>query len=331
MKPSSLIPHPSSLSQGFTLIELLVVIGIIGILSGIMLATFSGSTESARAAQCLSNMRNLSAACQTYASVEGRYPFAGSIEYMNIDESDGIKRAKALYHEVPGWISWASKGAYANKPRSHQASAAWMTSCFSTDDKESLYCLTNGALWKYVSGNRQTYVCPDHVKKYPKTPPYWSYAMNALFGWDTSKGGSAQGESFRHIRYGDLDRADRHLLFAELQFLSCGLPIPEGNGSGSDCDCVLQYDIGAVKNGRYGANTAEGTGDECIGVNHKNGRNLYAHVTFADGHAEKLRIPYEGSIKNPKVDESMLRNLTAWLCTGEDVSFDGKRYERMEK
>ena len=320
------------MKRAFTLVELLVVIGIIAVLMGIMLVGFSGSSESARAAQCLSNMRNLAAACQTYGSANGRYPFAGSIEYMKIDEQhQGHKIvANPLYLEVPGWISWASRGAYANKARSHQASSAWMISTYSTDKEERLYCLTNGALWKYVSGNRQSYVCANHVKKHPKNPPLWSYVMNAYFGWDTSKGSAPQGQSFSHVRYGNLDRADRYLLFAELQFLDCGLPIPDGSGSGTECDTVLQYNVAAARSGRNGANNAEGTGNEIIGVNHKNGRNLYAHVAFADGHAEKLRIPYSGSIKKPQVDESMLRNLTAWLCTGEDVSFDGKRYQRMD-
>ena len=45
--------------SGFTLVELLVVVAIIGILAGVLLASFSGGTEAARAAKCLSNMRNL--------------------------------------------------------------------------------------------------------------------------------------------------------------------------------------------------------------------------------------------------------------------------------
>ena len=45
--------------KAFTLVELLIVVGIIGILGGVMLATFSGSTESAMATKCLNNMRSL--------------------------------------------------------------------------------------------------------------------------------------------------------------------------------------------------------------------------------------------------------------------------------
>ena len=67
----SFSPLPFSFAKsrgGFTIIELLVVIGIIGVLAGVLLASFSGGTESARAAKCLSNMRNLAQGAISYAA-----------------------------------------------------------------------------------------------------------------------------------------------------------------------------------------------------------------------------------------------------------------------
>ena len=313
-------------SQGFSLVELLVVIGIIAVLAGVLFATFGGGTESAKTARCLSNMRNLAMACQAYGAEHGHYPHAGSIEYMTIDESDGISRAKALYHESPGWISWASMGAYgaSRKPTSHQASASWMTSLYSQNREENNYCLTNGALWKYVSGNHDTYVCPAHHAKMSKTPPQWSYLMNAYFGWDTTRGEGFDGVNYSRVEYGRLGRADRILLFSEIPFTGKDGGWQPTDGTGMDCDCVLQFDASiSTKTGSAGYHQ-KGLGNENIGFNHKNGKMTFANVAFADGHCEKLRLPKGG------MSDTQMRELTSWLCMGVDVSFNGKEYQKLD-
>lgn len=314
------------MKKAFTIIELLVVIAIIGILAGILIASFGGGTESARAAKCLTNMRALAQGCLSAGAADTdwrRMPAAGSHEYMTPDISGSQPRV--VYGELKGWVSWYSKGAYVNKPNTHKANASMMTSMYSTDDEQNMFCLTNGALWKFVGGNKKVYVCPNHAKyKGLKRDPAWSYVMNAAFGWDYSKGSRTIGDNRRVM--GSVNRADKVLLFAEIPYRGIGSWQPDGEGSGTDCDCVLQYNGSLI-----GDTSAYASGSENIGVNHKSGKNLFAHVAFADGHAEKLNIPYSGNIKKPSVDDGQLRQLTAWLCTGTDVTLTGGRYQKVDQ
>jgi len=293
--------------KGFTLVELLVVIGILGILTAVLLGSVGGATESARSAKCLANMRNLAVACQSYGMKEGIYPMAASMECSALDESDGIRNVKSVYYERKGWISWASEGAYDGKPTSSRAKTSWFVSAYETDEKIASHSLTNGALWKYVGANRDVYRCPAHIKKAKtagKPSPIWSYAMNGFFGGDASMSGETLEWNESCVGYGNLSRADRRLLFAELPFYD-GI-----DDSISACDGAFQY------KGMYGSSSSA----EEIHFNHKVGKNRCAHVAYADGHVDKLLMPR---------GEGDARELAQWLCEGKDVGFNGNTYEKL--
>ena len=63
---------------------------------------------------------------------------------------------------------------------------------------------------------------------------------------------------------------------------------------------------------------------ESIGFNHKHSNRLVAHVSFADGHVEKLVAP-------STFDSSKAEELTKWLCTGILTTFDGNRYSEAKE
>ena len=312
------------MKRAFTLIELLVVIGIIAVLAAILLASFGSSTESARAAKCMSNLKNLANACQSYGAAIRHYPNAGSVQYLTIDESRGIRNAHPRYFETPGWICWLSDGKF---PSSSPVSPSTQGFISSGDTINENYAITNGAIFKYVGGNRETYVCPCHIQQSGKAGrPLWSYLMNAYFKWDCSEGYAYLNDG-HGLGYGSLKKADRILLFGEIPFRkgSPGEWRPTGEGTGMDDDAILQY-RGCDKAPGIGGKSPR-DGNEMIGGNHPIGRpnsprGWLAHVVFADAHVEKINVT--------GLNDENLRKLTTYLCTGVDYAIEGENVNEMK-
>lgn len=301
------------MKRAFTLIELLVVVGILSILMGILVAFVGEAPETARATKCLTGLSSLAKGCLSRAQDQGYFPLAGSVERFGIDESQGIKNVKECYNELPGWISWYSNNAYRGKPTSHISSSSWFLSCYEQNIDKRLYCLTNGTLWKYVGQNADLYVCPGHVRAMPKDlKPAWSYVMNGRFHYDDTYGSGSKSQYFGGIKFSDLKRADRVLLFAEIPWAANDTePDPQrSTAPGIDFDCTLHY---------------KDRDREAIGFDHKDGDGRWvAHVAFADGHTEQIHQPREALTR----DQAW--RLTSLLCQGKDIDMTSKNYEELK-
>lgn len=88
--------------RAFTLIELLTVIAIIGILAAIIIPVTGRVRDSARAAQCASNIRQIAQACLLYTEDnKGMLP-----PTLNTIKADGSRSASAWWWEIyPAYVS----------------------------------------------------------------------------------------------------------------------------------------------------------------------------------------------------------------------------------
>ena len=321
---------------GFTLLELIIVIGIIGVLSAILLGQFSGITESARATECLAHMRNLASAVQNYGMTHGEYPFAGDSEYFDING-----KLDKIYKVHTGYISGSEsfhksyRTALQSDDRGFTSDRASAMKCISTyncdksESKEVYKCyfsVTNGAIWRSGARRLDDYKCPSHSRFLKGADFGWSYVMNSAFGYDNTKGHGISSSRNSGVNFGELSHPDKRLLFAELPWNSDTQPYlgkdeiidyAKGGGESKEGDTrydgVLQYDDNVNDDPKH---EGRWSGDiEPIGVNHVSGKIVFAHVCFADGHTEKLKMNSTASRKD-------VMNLTAWLCLGYDVTYD---------
>lgn len=287
-----------SVRAGFTLVELLIVLGIIGVLSAVMMGLMGGTSEAAKATQCMTNLRSLSVAALNYAmqNADGNFPAAGSHKWTYYGGG-------TTYPERKGWVSW-------NYPHPNAKSKAGGSpiTFHESDEKLLLFAITNGCIWECGGKSQKSYVCPVHDAVCLKTNgrhPGWSYVMNEAFGW-ASRGAGTPLSGWTGLSHGSVGPApEKRLLFAEIQAYGAKGSNLESNynGGGDRGDGVLQ------------------TASEQIGFNHvQKGGRLAGHVSFADGHVEKLLYPRDGVIDQ----------LTKWLCAGHEVSFNGTKYQDLQ-
>ena len=123
--------------RAFTLIELLVVVAIVAILAAILFPVFARAKESARAATCLSNMRQLGTAFVVYGGdADDLLPFSG--DYQTIGTEQG---------------AWVPDGHLPSMPSCARMVYGYLDLCTVAD-------VQRGSLWPYVK-NKAVYRCPS--------------------------------------------------------------------------------------------------------------------------------------------------------------------------
>lgn len=278
-----------SKKTGFTLVELLVVISIIGILAAALTTQVTKVRETARAAKCKANLKNLAQASTSYAVQSTFWPFASSGE----DSSYSVASHQKQYNERKAWVQWVGSGSW---PSASTQSGLMKSASFY--GSIAFQSVTNGVLWEFVGKDLSVYVCEAHRAEAEKvsavrseisatregmTRCLRSYVMNGYFcNWENCRMDNVNADG----------KAGNLLVFAEL-------PAQKVETSNTARD-------GSLDTKTYSSN------EEYIGFNHLVGKRYVAHVVFADGHVDALMEP------SGKADAD-LKSLTKELCAGEEI------------
>lgn len=95
--------------KAFTLIELLVSIAIIGILMGLLLPAVQMIRESARRANCQSNIKNLGLALINYESGHAAFPHGASYKNLHSWGSESLPflEQRSVFDQIDFKVDWA--------------------------------------------------------------------------------------------------------------------------------------------------------------------------------------------------------------------------------
>ena len=190
------------MKQAFSLIELLVVVAVILLLAGLLFPVLAKVKEMGRSARCASNLRQLQVATLNFVTDHDHFPLS-TISWSQ--HGDG-----SWWHDQ-GWVSWYNYpvlGPYGSP----------QVGAFDWHGANGLACVTNGALWGYLSTERDVFLCPTFGLKSKCGQPdaMRSYSMNSNLSDKVFVDVNITGKASTTILFGD----DRNVTIApyDVQF-----------------------------------------------------------------------------------------------------------------
>jgi prepilin-type N-terminal cleavage/methylation domain-containing protein/prepilin-type processing-associated H-X9-DG protein len=169
------LPQSSRRRIGFTLIELLVVIAIIAILVSLLMPAVMRARETARQAQCQSNLRNIGLALTTYHDTHRSFP-PGQVNvlYGGSFNSNGFRFAwpfEATTDQIGfsgglGSIGGAPGIVVQQKPGAGLQGTSWMLAILPQIGEEKVYNLWNFQFNVWYNGTQGTELDMGTGKQY---------------------------------------------------------------------------------------------------------------------------------------------------------------------